>query len=89
MMRLTHGQYMELEVLQEHFSQEYSLRKDSHHWGDNGLAFGNPAQLYENAVGAFASSRMGNGHNSTDNKNHGLSLARWNQSHSKRRRSWT
>jgi Amt family ammonium transporter len=23
-------------------------------WGDNGLAFGNPAQLYENAVGAFA-----------------------------------
>jgi ammonia channel protein AmtB len=22
-------------------------------WGDNGLAFGNPAQLYENAVGAF------------------------------------
>jgi Amt family ammonium transporter len=24
-------------------------------WGDDGLAFGNPAQLYENAVGAFAS----------------------------------
>jgi ammonium transporter, Amt family len=23
-------------------------------WGDNGLAFGNPMQLYENAVGAFA-----------------------------------
>jgi Amt family ammonium transporter len=23
-------------------------------WGDNGAAFGNPAQLYENAVGAFA-----------------------------------
>ena len=23
-------------------------------WGDDGLAFGNPAQLYENAVGAFA-----------------------------------
>jgi Amt family ammonium transporter len=23
-------------------------------WGDQGLAFGNPAQLYENAVGAFA-----------------------------------
>jgi Amt family ammonium transporter len=23
-------------------------------WGDNGLAFGNPSQLYENAVGAFA-----------------------------------
>ncbi|AIC16471.1 ammonium transporter [Nitrososphaera viennensis] len=23
-------------------------------WGDNGLAFGNPAQLYENAAGAFA-----------------------------------
>ncbi|HEX7033511.1 MAG TPA: ammonium transporter [Nitrososphaera sp.] len=23
-------------------------------WGDNGLAFGNPAQLYENAIGAFA-----------------------------------
>jgi len=24
------------------------------HWGDDGLAFGNPHQLYENAAGAFA-----------------------------------
>ena len=40
-------------------------------WGHNGLVFGNPFALVQNAVGAFASACLGRGYYSFDNKDHG------------------
>ena len=47
------GWYMVLADLQEHYLPGLFAEKRFTPWGDDGLVFGNPAQLYENAVGAF------------------------------------